>query len=362
MAKDISKLLIVTNLYPTPWAPNRASFNRQQFERLEANIEVRKLILLPFTEWWKHRKECKNTEKNVYVPYFYTPKVGRRWYPFFQLLSLLFNLRKVKRFDPDAILASWGYPDAIAVSKLNRFLNKKIFIKIHGSDINENTKFTARTKQIVNTFNKSDGVFSVSNALKKVLVNVGVDQDKVIVNYNGVDKSTFYPSSENKKKQIIFVGNIIKEKGIEELLDAFSNIKSEYSLSIIGRGPLAEKLEQRYASKAINFLGSLPLKQVAEHIRESTLLVLPSYREGVPNVVLESLSSGTPVVATSVGGIPEVLNEESGVIIDDLKDLKNAIEMALSKNWDYSAIVEQANRFDWDNNVKCVVNTINSKL
>lgn len=362
MPKQVRKLLIVTNLYPTPWAPNRASFNRQQFERLEEHIDVQKLILIPFTEWWSHRKQCKNTEQISYVPYFYTPKIGRRFYPCFQFLSLLFNLRRIKKFEPDAILASWGYPDAVAVSKLNRLLKKKLFIKIHGSDINENTKFTARTKQIVKHFNRAEATFSVSNALKQALVAAGVDGSRLVTNYNGVDKNTFFPSKAAKKKQIVFVGNLIKEKGIEELLDAFSNIESDYTLFVIGQGPLADKLERQYAGESVFFLGSLPLQQVAEHIRESSLLVLPSYREGVPNVVLESLSSGTPVVATDVGGIPEVLNKDSGIIISDLSDLKTAIEQALEKDWNNSSIVDQAGRFDWDKNVNCVIDTINSKL
>ena len=62
------KLLIVTNLHPLPWAPNRASFNAQQFSRLEQRFDVARIILIPWTQWWKHRRQCINTDKLLYLP------------------------------------------------------------------------------------------------------------------------------------------------------------------------------------------------------------------------------------------------------------------------------------------------------
>jgi len=367
MQSNKTKLLIITNLYPTPWAPNRASFNRQQFERLSEKMNVKLIVLVPFPEWIDNRKQCDSTDEIMYIPFFYTPKFGRRFYPIFQMFSLLFCIRNIKKFDPQAILASWGYPDAVAVSLLNRLLRKPLFIKIHGSDINENTKFKARTKQIVKYFNNATKVFSVSEALKKVLVSAGVNESKVLVNYNGVDKSIFYPCDKKIENRIVFVGNLIKEKGIVELLDAASSLGSEYKqyqFRVIGQGPLGNALITKYdtAKNNIKFLGSLPLAEVAEEIRQATLLVLPSYREGVPNVILEALSSGTPVVATNVGGIAEVLSTECGIVIDNLDDLEGAIKEALARKWSVEKIVSHAKAFDWDKNVSTVLDTIQDEL
>jgi glycosyltransferase involved in cell wall biosynthesis len=367
MQSNKTKLLIITNLYPTPWAPNRASFNRQQFERLSVEMTVKLIVLVPFPEWIDKRKQCKNSDDRIFIPFFYTPKFGRRFYPVFQIFSLLFCLRKIKMFDPQAILASWGYPDAVAVSLLNRLLRKPLFIKIHGSDINENTKFKARTKQIVKSFNNAKKIFSVSEALKNVLVSAGVNKSKVLVNYNGVDKSIFYPCDKKVENKIVFVGNLIKEKGIVELLDAASSLGAEYKqyqFRIIGQGPLGSSLISKYdtASNNVKFLGSLPLTEVAEEIRQATLLVLPSYREGVPNVILEALSSGTPVVATNVGGIAEVLSTECGIVIEHLDDLEGAIKEALSRKWSGEKIVNHAKTFDWDKNVSTVIDTIQNEL
>lgn len=362
-----TKLLIVTNLYPTAWAPNRASFNKQQFDRLSKVIEVKIIILVPFIEWLKQRKYILPEDNKKYVPYFYIPKIGRRFYPISQFLSLVFNYRWIKRFSPDVILASWGYPDAIATSMLNRFLKKPFFIKIHGSDINESSRHPARAKQIVKHFNGSTEVFSVSKALRKVLIDLGVEPSKIVVNYNGVDKSIFFPSYNKKTKTIIFVGNLIKEKGILELLSAFDKLGDKYNkyqLRIVGQGPLHDLLVDKYAhsDERIKFLGSLPLDKVAHEIRSAELLVLPSYREGVPNVLLEALSSGTPVVATNVGGIPEVINPNCGIVISDLDLLQDAITMALDRRWSSEYIVDYAQQFDWDKNIDTVLHHIENSV
>lgn len=363
MASKTDKLLIITNLYPTPWAPNRASFNRQQFERLSEIVDVKLIVLLAFTEWLKYRKKNKTDKKVTYIPFFYTPKFGRRFYPLFQTLSLLFCMPMMKEFNPRAILASWGYPDAIAVSLINKFLKKPLYIKIHGSDVNENVKYPSRIKQIVKHFNRADKIFSVSEALKRVLVDAGVKDSQIVVNYNGVDKSIFYPCDNQGRKSIVFVGNLIKEKGIVELLEVADSLGvdyEKYQFRIVGQGPLYNALTEKYEREDnnIKFLGSLPLNSVAKEIREASLLVLPSYREGVPNVILEAISSATPVVATDVGGISEVLIAECGIVIDSLSNLDKGIKDALHQNWSSEKIIEHSNTFDWKRNVDLVLDTI----
>lgn len=362
MQKKIKNLLIITNLHPVPWAPNRASFNRQQFSRLEEHFNVSRIVLVPFLEWFKNRSLCLSDNNTKYLPFFYLPKFGRRFYPFFQYLSLLFVHSWIKRSNPHVLLASWAYPDAVAVNLLNKVLKLPLFIKIHGSDINGHLPIPSRRKQIKKAFNNATGVFSVSEALRQKLIKIGVADEKIFVNYNGVDKNIFFPSRVKHNNSIVFVGNLIKEKGILELLNAFEIIqksRNDVYLKIIGNGVLENQVKQLILEKkltsSVSLSGSLPLNEVAHEIRNAILLVLPSYREGVPNVILESLASGTPVVATNVGGIPEVLFSECGIIVHDLAALAETIFRALDEPWDKNIIVEHAQKYDWDKNVQYVV-------
>ena len=100
-------------------------------------------------------------------------------------------------------------------------------------------------------------------------------------------------------------------------------------------------------------MGALPHEQVAQYLRDARLLVLPSYNEGVPNVILEAMASGTPAVATRVGGTPEVVvSGETGFLCQprDPVALGVAIERALGHAWDRDLIVSHAARFDWNAN------------
>ena len=75
-SKDV--LLVITNLYPVPWANNRASFNKQQFDIIAEKQSVEFIILLPWLEWFKHRKQCMQTNNLRYCPYFHIPVFFKR--------------------------------------------------------------------------------------------------------------------------------------------------------------------------------------------------------------------------------------------------------------------------------------------
>jgi len=213
-------------------------------------------------------------------------------------------------------------------------------------------------------FEQANQVFCASRALADELEKIGVSRDKLNVNYNGVNPAVFYPSAESKVvKRLVFVGSLIPTKGVKELLEAFLMVyqkDASISLDIIGTGPMSETIQawvkQHQLDRSVNVLGSLPLPEVAAHIREAALLVLPSYREGVPNVVLESFASGTPVVSTTVGGIPEVVNERVGILVkpQNSVDLAKAIEQAIETTWQEQDILSHAKTFDWQRNIENV--------
>ncbi len=149
-----------------------------------------------------------------------------------------------------------------------------------------------------------------------------------------------YPRASGGSADILCVGRLSPEKGHFILLDAIEALQRKgltARLTIVGDGPLRRELEQRAASlprpQDVTFTGSLEPRLVAEHIRACSLVVLASFSEGVPVVLMEAFSHGRPVVATRVGGIPELVDHgESGLVVSpgDVGELAQAMERIIA--------------------------------
>lgn len=143
-----------------------------------------------------------------------------------------------------------------------------------------------------------------------------------------------------KKNVISFVGWIKREKGVEELINAFLNLGvTDWELKLIG--PIDQnfliKLEEKYSlsyQKNIKFMGNLDNRAVLRELTKSKIFTLPSYTEGFPNVVLEAMATKNSIVATKVGAIPEMLENQAGILVDlaDQKDLEKALKFLLQDN------------------------------
>lgn len=357
------KLVIVSNLYPLPWEPGRASFNRQQFALLESEYELSVLVPVNFIDWFRHIRKISQSDRVRYAPYFFMPKIGRRFYAVFMFLSLLlhsgFWLRKRA---PNVMLASWAYPDAVATSWLASLFGCTFFFKVHGSDIHMHGLKAARAAQIKQAANKASAIISVSEELKAQMVGLGIDGAKVRVIYNGVDHALFSGTYQRKidKPYMLFVGNLKQDKGVMELLQAFTAIAerfSEYQLVIAGSGVMLDmmlqSIQQQGIAEKVMLLGNVAHNELPALMQYASLVVLPSYHEGVPNVLLESMAAGTPVVATAVGGIPEIVEQDvTGILVPSAEPvmLAEALKQALQKPWQRSAIQQHAAQFTWQKN------------
>lgn len=125
---------------------------------------------------------------------------------------------------------------------------------------------------------------------------------------------------KNEKKTVIFVGNVLKAKGIEELFTAWEDITDKYpewNLTLAGfcENNYEEYLRNTYSFKNVKMVGYIPHDDVIKEIAESAFLVLPSYTEGFPNVVIEAMMCGKAVIGTDVGAISDILSENCGVVI-----------------------------------------------
>ena len=148
------------------------------------------------------------------------------------------------------------------------------------------------------------------------------------------------------KPLFLFAGNFNEEKGLEVLIKAFSSIAEDYTepqLIVVGSGPLERSIYDLVAElgleNRIQFIGRVPHTVVADYLAAVDFLCLPSLREGCPNIVLESLSSQTPVLSSHVGAVPEMLASNSkplGLLAkpNDAEDFSRILKESLSTNWD----------------------------
>lgn len=361
-----SKLLIVTNLYPLPWEPNRSTFNRQHFKHLEAHYDVAIIVPVAWRDYFAHKDEITNTDRIRYVPYFYTPRFGRRFYGEFMYRSICIDAMSwIKAFKPNALLASWAYPEGMAVKKLADKLGVKYSIKVHGSDINCHIDTPARGELIKKAAQNAHSILSVSQALKDKMAQHGIPKGKISVIYNGVNQQLFIPSDDalpiNKRNYLLYVGNLKANKGVVELVESFALIAKnhpELTLKIVGKGKHMTAKIRDLASiyqlkNRISLLGTVNHDELPLLMQNARAVCLPSYEEGVPNVLLESMSCGTPVVATTVGGIPEIVQQGMNGFLAPAKDsaaFAHSLEKSLNHPWSVTVIKNSCQKYNWQDN------------
>jgi glycosyltransferase involved in cell wall biosynthesis len=209
-------------------------------------------------------------------------------------------------------------------------------------------RYPARRRRTEEALRSADGVIAVSHELADRVVQMGADPERVFVNHDGVDTSLFCPGSKDdarrrlgldpSTKRLLFIGNLVDVKGVDVLLIACCQLrraKYAFELDIVGQGPLRQSLEaqaRRLGVDHVHFRGALPQNELPDWYRAADVFVLPSRSEGVPNVILEAMACHTPVVATRVGGIPEIAAPEVCTLVppDDATALANALAHALS--------------------------------
>ena len=371
------RILVVSSQFGYPWDPIRAMFNQQQFDRLSKRVELKVLVPVPWPEVLLHPGRYFTAREDAlsrwpYVDYFvywYVPGFARGFNSVFMFASLLAQRMRMLLFRRwDCMLGSWLYPDAVALAMVGRLSRTPVVAKAHGSDVNQYTRNRGRRWQIREGLNRCDAVVTVSRALAERLREVGVEPRLITVIYNGVDETRFraVPGGEadcgpdQAVRRILYVGNLLVSKGCADLLEAFAlvaRVRPGLRLTLVGEGDARAALTARAAALGlgdrVEFVGKIPHGDLAKWYGRAALMCLPSHNEGVPNVILEAMACGTPVVATRVGGIPEVLPEFAGLIVPahDIPRLASAMEQALSSRWDRDRIVEHSRRFSWTANV-----------
>ncbi len=331
------RILFISNLYPNPIFPTMASYNRQQIKALSQYAEVEVISPVPWTACLKKKLEPTfyiSDGITVHHPvYYYTPRFFRKQYGLFFYHSIkAIAIRLLEKNNYDIIYSSWLYPDAWAAARLAQKYKVPLFVKVHGSDVNLLQPGSVITRKSLSVVEQAQQTICVSRALQDRLISLGAAANKLKVVYNGVDRSIFRQMDKQEVRRslnipsddfvVLFVGNLKKDKGLDELVTAFKllqvnvNCKSSH-LVIIGSGIYGAQSKRQVTELGlehkVRFLGSQSLVTIAQWMNAASVLCLPSYMEGVPNVVLEALSCGTRVIATNVGGIPELDNGDGSM-------------------------------------------------
>jgi glycosyltransferase involved in cell wall biosynthesis len=252
--------------------------------------------------------------------------------PFFLYLSLIGHVRELvaRKGDFDLIDAHVYYPDGVAAALVARTLQKPIAVTARGTDLNLYPKrYPLVGRMIAKAAREVDASITVCAALKHALVELGADPATVHVMRNGVDLDLFRPIDRKtarsrwrlSRRTLLSVGHLIERKGHDLVIQALEQLP-DVDLIIAGDGPEKGRL-QRLASK-LGIADRVRFAGVVEHDDLPMLysavdgLVLASSREGWPNVLLEALACGTPVIATRNWGTPEIVSvPEAGLLVDE---------------------------------------------
>jgi glycosyltransferase involved in cell wall biosynthesis len=364
-----ARLLFFSNLFPTAAEPYRGLDNATLLHELRANFEIRVISPRPRLPWARKRYAPRAGDEVLqprWIDAAYLPKIGGAVNHALMAGSARAAFEEAMRdFKPAVVLSSWIYADSCAAIRLAAGRVPVVAIA-QGSDIHQYLGMAGRRGVILRTLPQAAAVITRSRELSRILEGAGFPPGKLHTVYNGVSLETFQPRDQAEArleaglpaegKIVLFVGNFYKVKNPFLLLCAVAAMQSLTNplLVMAGAGPLEARCRQiaermGIASRVI-FAGRKTPRQIATLMNAADVLALPSRNEGVPNVILEAFASGLPVVASRVGGIPEVLDQEYlGRLAreGDLKELLAALDHQLATPRDRAAIRRHGERFSW---------------
>ncbi|MGH8124553.1 MAG: glycosyltransferase [Rhodanobacteraceae bacterium] len=338
------RLLVFTSLYPNAAQPHHGIFVEERLRHLVGSGRIAATVVAP-VPWFPFRhprfgayatfarvpeREERYGIRILHPRYPVIPKVGMNVASLLMYRALLPRLRKLMTEGTpfDLIDAHYLYPDGVAAARLGVAVNKPVVITARGSDVNVLPQYRSPAWQIRWAAAQAAAVVTVSAALKDRVTALRVAPDKVVVLRNGVDLECFKPLDRIAIRGELGLtgpvwlaaGHLVELKGVHLTLAALAETTS-VTLMIAGEGPEEGRLRQLAGrlgvSSRVRFLGAVPHEELCRYYNAADAMVLASSREGMPNVVLESLACGTPVVAAPFESATELISvPETGEIAE----------------------------------------------
>lgn len=388
-------ILVLSQIFPNQCLPGAGVYVREQVRALRAlGVKVTVVSPVPYAPSWlkfwpRVRKFSTIPQRAVIdgltVEYPRIPILpnGRFFYAsgFSYYLWVRRLVRKYVREEGVSLIHAHSVmPDGFAAVLLGREFRVPVVCTGHGSDVHSYPDTHRLTRKATRwVLKKADKVVMVSEALRARAIAISGEKTMMIVR-NGADPAVFrrIPRSEARaqlglppdKRIVLFVGTLREIKGIPYLLEAVSqlaDVQADVHLCLIGDGELRQELEHSAERLGLGarcrFLGQRPHEELPLWYSAADCLCISSVMEGLPTILPEAMMCGTPVVATAVGGIPEVVkNGETGLLVPprDPKSLSHAIadvlenadlEAALSSKAQSRAIRD----LTWEGNARAMV-------
>ncbi len=367
------------------WPPASGTFVFEQIKALAPFVSITVAVLIPHTPQLPlYRTPHANVTSPVrmpeldasveiyYLPYQTIPELGK-YLNSLQARRVLARFLNQHKGRFDLIHAHFAYVAGFAAVSAGRHAGIPVLVTAYGSDINVYTRHNPRNlaaaRFTVWGLRNAAAITALSEDLKKKIAAFGIPDHRITVLPPGIRQNIFFPRGEKRplRRQLqlpennelfLFVGNLVAVKGIEFLLEAFArrqrSLAKPATLALVGSGVLEQTLKQR--AKALGLDSHIVWQEKKAHaeiplwMSAADFLILPSLSEGYGLVLLESLACGTPVIASRVGGVPEILiSPDFGPMVPprDSAALAQAMIEAAAKKWDAQKLVNYAHQHTW---------------
>jgi glycosyltransferase involved in cell wall biosynthesis len=358
-------------------------FVRSRLQAMAAHCEVKVIAPVALLDyayirgsgWGKFKQPIPRQRLDgcleVFYPrWFYLPAVGAL-NPLFLFLFVLPKILAIRRrFDFHLIDAHFGHPSGVVAAMLAAAFSRPFTVTLRGDETMHGQR-RLRRYWMGWALRRADHVITVSDRLRQFAIGLGVSAARSTTIPNGIDTTIYYPRNRHEMrskhnipvdtKMLLTAGYLIQRKGHHRAIRALNVLRTQgmaVRLWIVG-GPGREGLfeetlrhlvRELKMEDAVTFVGPVPSHVLAEYMSAADVFCLASTREGWPNVVHEALGCGTPVVATDVGGIPDLVPSEAHgfvVPIDDQDALEDGLRKAFSRGWDRDIISARAQARPW---------------
>ena len=375
------RVLTFTNLYPNSVQPRHGVFVEQRLRRLVATGQLEACVVAPvpwfpsghrcFGAWGRFARVPRHEVRHgidVFHPrYPVIPKVGMSLAPLLMATAVKAFVRQLcKQRNVDLIDAHYFYPDGVAAVRLAAGLRLPVVVSARGSDINVLPRYARPRRSIQRACTECDAIIAVSNDLRRRICELGVPTEKVLALRNGVDLERFRPVDGDDIRAsfglelplLLSVGNLVPEKGHDLVIESLRTL-ADTRLLVVGSGPGEKNLKMLAdvagVAERVTFLDYVPQDELPSYYSAADALVLASESEGMPNVVLESIACGTPVIATATGGATEILQvPEAGRLLAERSPaaIADAFRALQDQPPSAAATRRYAAEFGWDDIVR----------